>query len=209
MERHLKERLIGATVLVAATIILVPEMLSGPGEARRASPVAESVKTYSVDLKPATAPALPPVQPPNGEATTELAAEPPPAVVPEIPAQEQPPVPAPEPLPPTSETAPAEAQPAGEAASQPEAVPVPSPTPAASGAWAIQVGSFSTKAKATTVARDLERQGFPSFVRATTLGGKTLYRVRVGPLAERSAAETMLAKVRARSSGAAIVRNGD
>lgn len=206
MERHLKERLIGATVLVAAAIILVPEMLSGPGESRRASPsIAESVKTYSIDLKPAAAPAPRPVQPPSDEATIGPTAEPP-AVVPEIPVQEQPPAPAP--APPTGETAPTEAQPAAEAASKSETAPVPNPAPAANGAWAIQVGSFSTKAKATTVARDLERQGFPSFVRATTVGGKTLYRVRVGPLAERSAAEAMLAKVRAHSPGAAIVRSG-
>lgn len=71
MERPLKERLIGAAVLVAAAIILIPEMLSGPdrdaatapaehgragasGTAARGEPAGESnnapIKTYTIDL---------------------------------------------------------------------------------------------------------------------------------------------------------------
>jgi len=69
VEKHVKERLVGAAVLAAAAIILVPEMLSGPGGARQKTSVrgeaavtsdatadmkseaaSGSLKTYSIDL---------------------------------------------------------------------------------------------------------------------------------------------------------------
>src|SRR5262245_37975825 len=54
VDRHLKERLVGAAVLVAAAIILIPEMLTGPHDA--ASPATpekaapDGLKTYTIDL---------------------------------------------------------------------------------------------------------------------------------------------------------------
>lgn len=56
MERPVKERLIGAAVLMAAAIILIPEMLSGPSRdsaETRAQAVQSgdgSIKTYTIDL---------------------------------------------------------------------------------------------------------------------------------------------------------------
>ncbi|MGH8189374.1 MAG: hypothetical protein ACREUC_22645, partial [Steroidobacteraceae bacterium] len=59
MERAVKERLVGAAVLMAAAIILIPEMLSGPDreatdpEARSQTAAAKgdsSLKTYTIDL---------------------------------------------------------------------------------------------------------------------------------------------------------------
>lgn len=60
MERHVKERLIGAAVLIAAAIILIPEMLSGPDRLARSEGAtahdAAPLKTYTIDLSksPAT-----------------------------------------------------------------------------------------------------------------------------------------------------------
>jgi DedD protein len=49
-----KERLVGAAVLMAAGIILIPEMLSGPDRhgtaATQAAPGETSIKTYTIDL---------------------------------------------------------------------------------------------------------------------------------------------------------------
>jgi DedD protein len=49
-----KERLIGAAVLVAAAVILIPEMLSGPQHEQRSAPASRSgeppLKTYTIDL---------------------------------------------------------------------------------------------------------------------------------------------------------------
>jgi len=55
VERIVKERLVGAAVLMAAAIILIPEMLSGPDRGSRAEPAAQSrndapIKTYTIDL---------------------------------------------------------------------------------------------------------------------------------------------------------------
>lgn len=204
VERHVKERLIGATVLVAAAIILVPEMLSGPESARppAANPVTESLRTYSVDLDPAAAPA--------NEAAAQASADEAQSFV--APLEE-----------PSADTAPAESaatQNVTAAESNPPATSAPAeevqparatpaePEPVATtvaGGWVVQVGSFSTRAKATEVARDLERRGFAAFVRSSTVKGKTMYRVRIGPVAERSAAESLLAKVKSHSPGAAVV----
>lgn len=54
MERQVKERLIGAAVLVAAAVILIPEMLSGPSQ-KGSNPPAPldgqaPLKTYTIDL---------------------------------------------------------------------------------------------------------------------------------------------------------------
>lgn len=210
VERHVKERLIGATVLVAAAIILVPEMLSGPEPVRvpATNPAAESLRTYSVDLDPAAAPAnetnatatqIPAEEPQSFAAPTE--ASPADALPTEaaetqnVTATESNPS-APAPMPPTEEVQPARATPAE---------PAPVPTTSAAGRWVVQAGSFSTRAKATEVARDLERRGFATFVRSGTVNGKTMYRVRIGPMAERGAAESLLAKVKLHSPGAAVV----
>ncbi len=52
METAVKERLVGAVVLVGLIVALVPEMLSGPRrEATPARPSADgTVRTYTIDL---------------------------------------------------------------------------------------------------------------------------------------------------------------
>lgn len=54
MERRVQERLVGAAVLMAAAIILIPEMLSGPDRAPEQDTARASsesnVKTYTIDL---------------------------------------------------------------------------------------------------------------------------------------------------------------
>jgi DedD protein len=84
VERHVKERLIGAAVLMAAAIILVPEMLSGPPEEKRAEtprPSGETpVKTYTIDLSGSTSAApggeVPDTRAPPSEASPAGAPEP-------------------------------------------------------------------------------------------------------------------------------------
>lgn len=71
MERPVKERLIGAAVLMAAAVILIPEMLSGPGrdsaeqQAKTAASGEGAIKTYTIDLSqsPGASPAIPTEQP--------------------------------------------------------------------------------------------------------------------------------------------------
>ena len=68
----------------------------------------------------------------------------------------------------------------------------PAPTPAAAapaGSIAVQVGAFETSAAAERLAKSLEGKGFPVYVSPGTKGGSARWRVRVGPLATREAAE--------------------
>ena len=87
MERIVKERLVGAAVLMAAAIILIPEMLSGPDREPQAQPPAQSrsdapIKTYTIDLSHSSE------QPPA--AVVENRAPPPEEPAPEQPAAAQP-----------------------------------------------------------------------------------------------------------------------
>ena len=53
MDRRVKERLIGATILVVLIVLIVPEMLSGPRRPRRrrrSPPACRSDRSVSVDL---------------------------------------------------------------------------------------------------------------------------------------------------------------
>lgn len=223
MERPLKERLIGAAVLVAAAIILVPEMLSGP---KKPSPraaaepgAATATKTYTVDLrqpssKPAIAsPAEEPQAPAESEAGTEAESSSEPTSEPESPVPQEPapetsqePPPA-SPDPPKSEPSSQFSAPAPVASGPPPANPIASPPKKglASGKWAVQVGSFASPATANGLAQRLEKQGYDAFVRSVNVKGKQLYRVRVGPMADRSAAEAVLTKLKPQQPSASVV----
>lgn len=67
MDRRVKERLIGATLLVIVIVLVVPELLSGPQPARAPMPAnaAEAVRTYTVDLAQNTATSQPAVPAPG------------------------------------------------------------------------------------------------------------------------------------------------
>lgn len=223
MERIVKERLVGAAVLMAAAVILIPEMLSGPDRGPHAEPAAQSrsdapIKTYTIDLShsPGTQPASavvdnrapPPEEPPAAQPPSQPSPEPQPAASdqakPEVPQQSVATAPPPEPVrsepakpvvePPTATPAPART------AARPLASDAGAPT---SGRWAVQVGSFSKEATAERVVKQLRDQGQSAFVMPVKSGSATLYRVRIGPMKDRASAEAALRDVK--SPGAAIV----
>ena len=225
MERAVKERLVGAAVLMAAAIVLVPEMLSGPdreaSQPPRTSAGEAPIKTYTIDLN--QAPGAPPVATSSAGAEDTLA--PPPEEVPPAPdtatAQADPAdqgipesAPTPTPTTPTNTAAatPKPTTPAPPAVEAPRERPaVQSPplatTPAApkSGAWAVQLGSFSKQATAERLAKEWSGQGLQAFVMPVKSGSSTLYRVRIGPMQDRAGAEAALRKVKPTLPGAAVV----
>jgi len=75
----------------------------------------------------------------------------------------------------------------------------------AQGGWAVQVGAFSTAEKADKLASELKSAGFRAYVSPVSKSGKTLQRVRVGPEADRSRAEGIAAKLKARGLPATVV----
>ena len=249
MERPVKERLIGAAVLMAAAVILIPEMLSGPDrdsgdKQAQAATDSEgageaSIKTYTIDLNQS-----PGAQPPSATPQTDNRA-PPPEEQPSAPtaATEQP-LPAtqvsPEPEPvappvvaeapkpePRAEAPPREiaAQPA-RAEAPPQSPPKPEPkseppktepravasapaaprsaVPAGKG-WAVQLGSYSSETTAQRLMNEWRAKGQSAFVMPVTTGGKTLYRVRIGPSKDRAGADAALKAVKPSIPGAAVV----
>lgn len=78
----------------------------------------------------------------------------------------------------------------------------PAPKPADSGpkktgtGWVFQVASLTERAKADEMAGNLKSKGFPAFVEAAEVNGKTYFRVRVGPRQERKDIDTLAAAVR-------------
>jgi cell division septation protein DedD len=198
-----KERLTGAIILVALIVLLVPELLTGPvRSATRSQAVASSIegpplRSYTIKLAdearsrgasahsgPEQPAPLPPAPAPAATAT------PPPPVVPE---------PRNTPAPPPATTAPAaHASPAAGAAAavQPGSADT-------SGGYLVQLGSFASRANAERLAKKVHAQGFAVSVSQGSSG--RLYRVRVGPAHDRTAAGELAQQLRAHGHSGTIV----
>ena len=210
---------------MAAAIVLIPEMLSGPDREPHAQVPAQSrndapIKTYTIDLSqsPSAQPtpavvdnrAPPPEEPAAAQPTGESAAPQPAAGD-----QAKPEVPAAAPTAVVPQPEPVRAEPATPVVEPPTAAATPARTTQrplvssgdapTSGRWAVQVGSFSKEATAERVAKQLRDQGRSVFVMPVKSGGATLYRVRVGPMQDRASAEATLRDVKSSAPGAAIV----
>lgn len=217
MDSSLKQRLVGAGILVTLIVILVPEFLRGkappPGDPTllpRASKEADAnapLRSVTVDMRdsaaappPAGGPSGAPTQPPGP--ASAASATPVPAVAPEG-------APAPDgpmagPTAPAVVPAPA-AAPAPAPASSPASAKLPKPV--ANGPWVVQLGSFALKVSAERLARELKADGYPAYVSPVQRGARELFRVRVGPLGDRQAASAYFKALRAAGKDVAIVPN--
>ena len=185
MERALKERIIGAVVLVIFAVLVVPIFLDGPpadGEIvteRVLLPGQEDQKTQTVVLDrdrtdPVPAASAPVQAKPEPVVPEPVREEPKPAVVQQQPEQEK----APE----TQEEKPA-------------AKPAPTPAASTTGMWAVQLGSFSNKDNAEKLAADLRKQGYAAFLSQLSTDKGQLHRVRIGPQKDRASAEAMASRL--------------
>jgi len=189
MDRRVKERLIGAGILVMLAVAVIPELLSGPKPAAPAAelprlPVgaADPVRNVTVDLatsKPAAAPAAP-----------APAAAPTPA-----------PAPIPAPAPSLATDAASSGGPSPSVPAPPTSTATPSletaaPPPKWGREWAVQLGIFANRANADKLVHQLKGQGFQIYMAPEGTGGAARYRVRVGPLGDRDAAERTIAKLK-------------
>jgi len=73
------------------------------------------------------------------------------------------------------------------------------------GSWAVQVASFGARATSERIASELKAAGYVAFVTSFAVKGQTMYRVRVGPVEDRAAAEALLKKLKPLHPGAAVV----
>ncbi len=209
LETQLKQRLTGAVILVALVVIIVPEFLSGPPSevpiegstsasgdyqsalARPSSSAASpgaadspmqgaAMRTYTIELANSEAPAEPsstvtsitaPDAPSAPSASTTSAAAGNPNNQDRVPATVE---------------EPAASTPRSAGASR-------TPPPAGSqisGGFAVQIGSFGNRDNAERLVGSLRAKGFAAYMDQSS-GGRKLYRVRVGPVAERQAADAL------------------
>ncbi len=63
-------------------------------------------------------------------------------------------------------------------------------------AWIVQLGSFTDEDNAQSLNTKLRQAGYPSFVEPIKKDGKNRYRVRVGPEIKRSEADMLLKKLK-------------
>jgi cell division protein FtsN len=70
----------------------------------------------------------------------------------------------------------------------------------------VQLGSFASKVNAEKLMHQLQaRGGTPIYLSASGAGSSLRYRVRMGPWAERTAAERAVAKLKSQGHAATIV----
>jgi cell division septation protein DedD len=83
-----------------------------------------------------------------------------------------------------------------ETAPRPQQPTVASAASTVEGEHVIQVFSSADESQAKKLISQLSGGGFPAFLSPVEVGGQTMYRVRIGPYAELSDAETIAARVR-------------
>jgi rare lipoprotein A len=81
----------------------------------------------------------------------------------------------------------------------------PDPTPSTDGLFAVQVGAFSSRARAESLRETLAREGDPATVTEAQVGGDVFFRVRVGPYADRQAARGMAQRLASRGYRSVVV----
>jgi cell division septation protein DedD len=207
MDRRVKERLVGASILAVLIVLVVPELLSGPvpvpATSRLPVNAPEPVRNVTVDLATSKAPEPPPaLDAPaastaaassagaSGAATT-TAANP-------------------------SASAPPASSPPAATASAPVEIVQPTPTSLSTTAkaaiaghtWAVQLGSFVSRENADKLARQLRAQGFGVYVLPGGSGSSLRYRVRIGPMPDRAAAAQSVAKLKSLGQVASLVPPG-
>jgi DedD protein len=202
MDQGLKERLIGAAVLVALGVWLIPWVLDGPEEQSISSasslqlPVPEEPlpirsQTLRLGEPEVSAPAVIEEAAVAARAAAEEPASPVAAAEPEPVAVERP-VPVVVPPRPAAAAAPAASR------------PVPAPA-VATGDWLVQLGSFGEEGNARRLAERVGTYGYKPDVSNYRASGRTMYRVRVGPLKSRGEAEAAASALTAHGFVAQVV----
>ena len=205
MDRALKERIIGAVVLVVFVVLIVPVFLDGPPE--RGEIVSERVplpgqaaegETRTVVLErdrdepvPAAVSAAAPETRRSKPAQKDASAEPEPK-----PQRETKPEPRPEPQP-ERRSQPGSDSVSTSAPAEPAKQQAAEASKSTTGMWAVQLGSFGNQQNAERLAADLRKQGFAAFLSQLSTGSGQLHRVRIGPQKDRDSAEEMAARLAA------------
>ena len=200
MEERLKQRLVGAIVLVSLAVVFVPILLDTPPEVgegpsgtmiperprnrfdsgsisldrpetpRLDAEVEREHKRYASNVEDASR------RKPAGEAVSASASARDPAQAP-APGSDVP-----------------SARSGAASPEQPGGLPGKKPA-AASGGWAVQLGSFLESKNALALRDRLRAGGYPAFIESGTSAQGTISRVFVGPVADRGRAKDSASKL--------------
>lgn len=196
MDLSLKQRLLGAVVLIALAVIFVPMFLSRPAP-------QQSSETVNLAIPPAPDRefqnrVLPVDAAQDATKSAQTVTSQPLATV------ETPPRPAEiaQPTAPVTATpAPEAAKPEPAASTPAPAAQAPKPEPsvpgrAANGHFFVHLGIYAESRNADDLVAALKQGGFPAFAEASDYQGKPAERVRVGPFEDRAAAEAARLRIK-------------
>ena len=219
MEERLKQRLVGAIVLVSLAVVFVPILFDAPRELNEESSPAPVVEIPERPRDGFESPAGNTVEAPetprldaemererNRQASIPAASEAagPDSVSPSsvttvsisLPRASEPPAPAPAsrsgPSPERSSPAPA-AGPSDDASGRKQVVEAPAAT---SGGWMVQLGSFRKPENALALRKRLQAGGYPAFVESGPSAQGAVSRVFVGPIPGHEQAKDSAEKLR-------------
>jgi DedD protein len=197
MDQMLKQRLIGAIVIIALAVIFIPMILEGPDD--ELSPRTQDMPPPpTIDYQTEVELAVPEeASGPDGslaDTTTEQ----------EVSAIPEPHVSQPEAV--IMETE-APAKPVEPAVAKPASPAIPSraTTSITQGGWILQVGSFSQQANALSLRDRLKKSGYQASVKDVKAAGGTIHRVLVGPVSDRPSAEKLRNKLASEQKLTAMV----
>jgi DedD protein len=193
MDSSLKQRLLGAVVLIALAIIFVPMFLSGSGPGQQSETVDLAIppapdREFQTRVLPVDA-----GQPVTREPVTTVQAPPAPVAIPQP--DSNPPAVA------TVKSPPAATLPVEDGAKAPTPAPsapaatASTPGKAADSGFYVHLGVYATAGNAAGLVSDLGKAGYPAFAEASTYQGKPAERVRVGPYDSRAGAEAARLKI--------------
>jgi DedD protein len=211
MDRRVKERLVGASILVVLIVLIVPALLSGPPQTPAPSaaapglPVAvstpEPIRNVTVDLTTSKPPAPEPVAATVVEAAASAASAAPAAS--SAPPQVR------------NDDPPSAVAGAGAASPSLETAPAPPTSSVSAGksvtagrGWTVQLGSFASHDNADKLQHQLRAQGFAAVVSPSGAGPSLRFRVRIGPMADRGAAAQAVVNLKGLGHAASVIAPG-
>ncbi|KSF30862.1 cell division protein [Pseudomonas aeruginosa] len=189
LERGLKQRIVGALVLIALAVIFLPMLFTREDESRQvvveAPPRPQAPAMPSVEVQPTEVPEL---QPGEEDIAPEIVEEGSPAAagqpsqpiggLPATPPATQPPPQAQAASPPPSQPQPPAAPPPAEKRLDANNLPQ---------SWSVQLASLSNRARAEELQKTLRSQGYNAYIRSFD----GMNRVFVGPVIQRAEADRL------------------
>jgi DedD protein len=187
MDQMLKQRLIGAIVIIALAVIFIPMILEGPDD--ELSPRTQDMPPPPIiDYQTEVELPMPEESTESSESladtTTDL----------EVSAIPEPPISKSEVVTIEAEAPVQQAEPSVATPTSP-AIPSRAVTSITTGGWILQVGSFSQQANALSLRDRLKKSGYQASVKDVKAAGGTIHRVLVGPVSDRAAAEKLRNKL--------------